>query len=732
MVSPVKYATTSDGMSIAYWTVGSGPTLIFMPEPVLKAAAPEFELPSPSQWYERLSRHRRIVRFDHRGSGMSSREVTDYSLAAFELDLATIVEATGGGPVDLWAQEDAGPIAISFAVHRQELVSHLILWDSFSRAADIPTSPALHTLEGFVATNWPMFMESNVRMVWRWDGGEADEYIAALKRSVPAESGRAFLDSAWNWDVTPELRSLAVPTLVLQRRDQPIFGLDLSTKLAARIPNAQMVVVEGDSQFPWVGDSEPCARAFEEFVGESSQTRPKGKATPAVSEVGYARSGDVNIAYRVAGEGPFDIVFVPGSGSHVELAWEVPVLRVWFESFASYARLIHFDKRGTGMSDAVSPATPLETRMDDVRAVMDAAGSEKAAVVGVSEGGPMSALFAATYPDRTWALVLYGSLARVLRAPDYPWGADEAEELDAISNITADVGNRGERLLTNARNACPNGDDEEIAALAKYFQNALTPGAAQALAQMNLGIDIRHVLPAIRVPTLVLHNAVDAWVPVGNGRYLAQQIPGAQYVEFHAEGHIPSASTSGPILDETERFLRRAWEAGAVDESADPDRVLATVLFTDIVGSSEHAATLGDRAWRETLQRHHELVRRQLLRHRGVEVDTAGDGFFASFDGPARAIRCACAITDSIRELGIEVRAGLHTGECELVEGKVAGIAVHTGARVASRAQPGEVLVSSTVRDLVAGSGIQFADRGVAELKGIPGDWRLYAVENAP
>lgn len=448
-----------------------------------------------------------------------------------------------------------------------------------------------------------------------------------------------------------------------------------------------------------------------------------------VSETRYARSGDVSIAYRVAGEGPFDIVFVPGAGSHVELGWDLPVpIRSWFERFARFARLIHFDKRGTGMSDAVSPATTLETRMDDVRAVMDAVGSERAAVVGSSEGGPMSALFAATYPGRVWALVLWGAMAKQTRTPDYPWGQDEAETLQAIANMPANLSTRPQRLEAGAREACPSGTEEEVQALATYFRNALTPSASAALARMNLAIDVRDVLPAIRIPTLVLHNAFDPWVEVGNGRYLAAHIPGATLVEVPEEGHIPSAAKVGPYIDEIERFLRRAWDAGAWEET-EPDRVLATVLFTDIVGSSEKATALGDREWRKMLEQHHELVRRQLVRFRGREVDTAGDGFFASFDGPARAIRCACAISESVRELGLDVRAGLHTGECEVVDGKVAGIAVHTGARVAAEAQPGEVLVSSTVKDLVAGSEIRFAERGVAALKGIPGEWRLFAVE---
>ena len=448
------------------------------------------------------------------------------------------------------------------------------------------------------------------------------------------------------------------------------------------------------------------------------------------AETRYAQSGEVNIAYQVTGQGPFDVVFVPGTASHLELSWQVPVLRSMFERLASFSRLLRFDKRGTGMSDPVSPATTLEARMDDVRAVMDAADSSRAAILGLSEGAPMAALFAATYPERTWALVLYGGYARELRASDYPWGATEAEfrrESAELRRKWADLSH----VENVARSGAPTSNDDEIRALAQYFRYGTSPGAAEALEQMNMLIDIRAVLPAIRVPTLVLHRSRDTWVEVERGRHLAEKIRGARYVELDADGHIPSVDDVGPVLDEIESFLRQAWEVGGQEE-AEPDRVLATVLFTDIVGSSERAAALGDRGWRELLEQHHELVRRQLLRFRGAEVDTAGDGFFASFDGPARAIRCACAIMESIRELGLEVRAGLHTGECELVDGKVAGIAVHTGARVASQARPGEVLVSSTVKDLVAGSGIEFEDRGAAELKGIPGEWRLFAVADRP
>lgn len=725
MAPPVQYATTSDGMDIAYWATGSGAsTLVYMPEPIITSGEAEFKLASPSRWYERLSRDRRVIRFDHRGTGLSTRDVPEFSLEALERDLVAVVEAAGGGPVDLWGQEDAGLLAMSFATHNADAVSRLVLSGTWSRTTDIPASPALQTLEKLMAEDWLMYLESIVHLVWRWHGDEANAYIAALQRTVPADSGRVFLESAWSWDVTALLPSLKCPALVLQRRDQPVFTLELAKKLAIGIANARLAVVDGDSQFPWVGDAEACVRAYEEFVGKPTRAEFRRAAPRGVSEVGYARSGEVNIAYSVTGDGPFDVVFVPGRTSHVEFVWDVPGIRAFFERVSSFSRLIYFDKRGTGLSDPVDAGMPLEVRMDDVRAVMDAAGSERAAVLGVSEGGPMSTLFAATYPERTWGLVLYGTYARELWAHDYPWGTPEADYRASLETMATGGRERFEEL---ARSGSPNATEDEIAALARYLRLGGSLGAQIALARMNMGIDVRDVLPAIRVPTLVLHCAHDPWVSVEQGRFVARQIPSSTYVELDCTTHIAASTDVDMLIRPIRSFLERAWATGS-DETAEPDRVLATVLFTDIAGSTEQAARLGDRAWREMLEQHHEVVRRQLLRFRGTEVDTAGDGFFASFDGPARAIRCARAITESVRDLGLDVRAGLHTGECELIDGKVAGIAVHTGARVASQAEAGEVLVSSTVKDLVAGSGIQFEDRGIAELKGIPGEWRLFAV----
>ena len=434
-------------------------------------------------------------------------------------------------------------------------------------------------------------------------------------------------------------------------------------------------------------------------------------------ETQYARSSDVWIAYQVVGDGSFDVVYHPGAISHVELMRTMATFQGRIaDRFASFCRLIVFDQRGMGMSDRVSGAPTLETRMDDVRAVMDAAGSARAAIVSMGVGVPMSVLFAATYPDRTSALVLLRGHARELWAPDYPWGWTEGRQEAFVEALQLLFFASREEAAHALRAYGFTYSDDEL----EYLRRAaVSPGTITALATMQREVDVRRVLPSVRVPTLIVHDAEAAGAfPIGGARFMAEQIPGARLVELPGADFIAEPNLER-TLDEAERFLHGVWDAGGWNEP-EPDRVLATVLFTDIASSSERAAALGDRAWRELLERHHELVRRQLLRFRGKEIDTAGDGFFASFDGPARAIHCACAIVQDVGALGIEVRAGLHTGECELVDGKVAGIAVHTGARVSANAAPGEVLVSSTVKDLVAGSGIVFEDRGSRELKGIP------------
>jgi pimeloyl-ACP methyl ester carboxylesterase len=448
-----------------------------------------------------------------------------------------------------------------------------------------------------------------------------------------------------------------------------------------------------------------------------------------VPDVQYAKSGDVNIAYQVTGEGPFDLVFVPGYVTHLELHWAIPSFAPFLERLSSFSRLIRFDKRGTGMSDRVSGAPTLETRMDDVRAVMDAVGSRRAAFYGLSEGAAMSLLFAATYPERMAALVVRSAFPRRMWAPDYPWGQTVEEYEREVERALRIFGPREQ--AREAVRSLGRFTDTEVESFLQMLRFGASPGALEALHRMNKEIDIRHVLPAVRVPTLILHGSEDAIVPLEVGRYIASQIPTARVVEIAGVGHLAFGNPGATLVaDELERFLTEVWEAGAWEEE-EPDRVLATVLFTDIVGSTEKATELGDRAWRELLERHHALIRRELVRFRGAELDVAGDGFFARFDGPARGVRCACAITESVRELGLEVRAGLHTGECEVMDSKVGGIAVHIGARVASEAQPGEVLVSSTVKDLVAGSGLRFRERGIAALKGVPDEWRLYAVEHA-
>jgi class 3 adenylate cyclase/pimeloyl-ACP methyl ester carboxylesterase len=441
-----------------------------------------------------------------------------------------------------------------------------------------------------------------------------------------------------------------------------------------------------------------------------------------VPETRYAQSGELSIAYQVFGDGPRDIVFVPGFISHCDLSWETPLLRGIAERLGSFARVISFDKRGTGLSDRTLGFGTAEDRMDDIRAVMDTAGSERAAIIGLSEGGPLAVLFAATYPGRASALVLWDTWARVLVAPGYPIGADPADSRVFIDAICDQWGSgRGLRVVVQHM---PN-DADTNALLARYERSAATPTGVREIQQRNVEIDVRSALPAVSAPTLVMHREHDPVIPKRFGQYLADHIAGARFVELPGDWHTNGGvGGEDDAMDVVEEFLTGTRQ----ERRPEPDRVLKTVLFTDIVDSTARAASEGDKRWHDLLDAHDAAIRRELDRYRGEEVKTTGDGFLAAFDGPGRAINCAQAIASGAGALGLQVRAGLHTGECELRGDDLAGIAVHIGARVAALADPGEVMVTSTVRDLVAGSGIEFTDRGVHELKGVPGRWDLLAV----
>jgi class 3 adenylate cyclase len=436
-----------------------------------------------------------------------------------------------------------------------------------------------------------------------------------------------------------------------------------------------------------------------------------------IPEVRYAKSGDVHIAYQQFGTGPVDLVIVPGWASHLEIAWEDPFFVRFFERLGSFARVVWFDKRGTGLSDRVGDLPILEVRMDDVRAVMDAVGFERAAIFGLSEGGSMSALFAATYPERTNALVLFGAFARRTRSEDYPWAPTREEREAWIRSLESGWGSDND-IDTLAPSRA--GDSGFRSWFLRYGRASVSPSAAVALARMNTEIDIRAILPTIRVPTLVLQRTGDRDVDPGNARYLASAISGAKLVELPGEDHLVSAGDVDSVVGELEEFLTGHRSHGPVD------RVLTTILFTDLVGSTEHASKIGDGPWSDLLLRHNEAVRRELARFGGKEIKTTGDGFLATFDGPARAVRCAGAIRDALHSLGLSVRSGIHTGECEVMAGDIGGVGVHLAARVMDFASSGQILVTNTVRDLTSGSGLVFVDRGEHTFKGIADPWHLY------
>jgi class 3 adenylate cyclase/predicted alpha/beta hydrolase len=446
-------------------------------------------------------------------------------------------------------------------------------------------------------------------------------------------------------------------------------------------------------------------------------------STLVMPKTRYAKASDgVHIAYQVIGDGPFDLVEVGGFVSHLEFAWEGVEYAHYLRRLAGFARVITFDKRGTGMSDPVPVhALPsLEQRMDDFRAVLDAVGSERAAIFGESDGGQMASLFAATYPERTRALVTYGAYARLRSAPDFPLGQSD-DFLEAFAIDMEDTWGEIAEGSVWAVNATRDPRFRDW--LGRWVRNCSSPGAAATLLRMSYEIDVREVLPAIRVPTLVLHRVDDPLIPVEHGRYFAAHIPGAKYVELPGQDRLIFAGDVDRLADEIEEFLTGQRPA------ASPDRILATVLYTDIVDSTRRASEVGDQRWRELLDRHDQLMRREFERFRGEEMTATGDGFLVAFDGPARAVHCALAAANSARGLGLELRVGVHTGECEQRGDNLSGIAVHTAARIATSAAPGEVLVSRTVTDLVAGSGLEFTDHGEHELKGVPGRWALFAAQ---
>jgi class 3 adenylate cyclase len=438
-------------------------------------------------------------------------------------------------------------------------------------------------------------------------------------------------------------------------------------------------------------------------------------------ETKYAQSGDVSIAYQVVGTGPLDLLIVPGFISHLEQTWEDPAYSRFLQRLASFSRLILFDKRGTGLSDRIAGIPTLEQRMDDVRAVMDVTGSERAALFGISEGGPMSILFSATHPERTSALILYGSIARGAWAPDYPWGTRFDDRWENWLEGWQKGWGGPHALELWAPSVAHDAQFRQW--WAKYLRLGASPSAVIGVFRMNAEIDVREILPALRVPTLVLHRSGDRPISVEQGRYLAEHIPGARFVELHGNDHLWWVGDSESIVNEIQEFLT------GERPDTEPDRVLATVLFTDIVDSTMRAAEMGDRRWRDLLDRHNAVMHTEINRFKGHVVKNTGDGFLTTFDGPARAIHCAFAVHEQMGRLGIGIRSGLHTGEVELMDGDVGGIAVHIAARVLEKASEHEVWTSRTVKDLVAGSRFKFSEQGTFSLKGIAGDWPLFAVK---
>lgn len=552
-----------------------------------------------------------------------------------------------------------------------------------------------------------------MRMVWPdsiVEEGNLSRNISTLRKMLGEGSeGSKYIEtvSKRGYRFVAEVRESSANTLIVRERVRTHLVIE-ETLEDEKLPAGK----RGTQRTPGIIDL-PAGADTAEIARESDRLPAR------LPETMYARSGDVNIAYQVVGNAPLDLVFVMGWVSHLEYFWREPSFARFLMRLASFSRLILFDKRGTGLSDRVpvKELPTLEQRMDDVRAVMDAVGSERAALCGVSEGGPMCSLFAATYPEKTLAVVMIGTYAKRIKDAEYPWAPTQEHRQEFFEEIRSHWG--GPVGLEERAPSMAN-DQQFRDWWATYLRMGASPGGALALTQMNAEIDVRSVLPSIRVPTLVIHRTDDQCLKVEEGRYVADRIPGAKFVELPGNDHLPFVGDQDAILDEVEEFLT------GVRHTPEPDTVLATVLFMRIVGSGEYAERFGESRWQELLTRLRAHIGKEIEWFRGRAIDMVGDHPLAIFDGPARAVRCASAINEYASRLGIEMRAGLHTGECDLVDGKVGGIAAEVGAQVAEKAASGEVLVSSTVKDLVAGSGLGFEDRGKHAFGGVPGEWHLF------
>jgi pimeloyl-ACP methyl ester carboxylesterase/DNA-binding winged helix-turn-helix (wHTH) protein len=599
-----------------------------------------------------------------------------------------------------------------FGVFRIDVTERVL----FSEKGAVPLTPKAFDLLLFLVENSGHMLEKEELMKQVWPDSFVEENnlaqnISTLRKVLGTEGG-SFIETVpkRGYRFVGEVRETGDEIADLVVREHTRSRIVIEEEIDDVLPpfeRSEIAVID-------VSDVSPGPVQELSTVVQYALERPP--------ETMYARSGDVNIAYQVIGDAPLDLVFVMGWVSHLEYFWREPSFARFLLRLASFARLILFDKRGTGLSDRVpiNELPTLEQRMDDVRAVMDAVGSERAALCGVSEGGPMCSLFAATYPEKTLALVMIGTYAKRIRDADYPWAPTPEHRQQFFDEMREQWGGP---VGLEERAPSVAGDPQFRQWWATYLRMGASPGAALALTQMNAEIDVRQVLPSIRVPTLVIHRTDDQCLKVEEGRYVAERIPGARYVELPGRDHLPFVGDQDSILDEVEEFLT------GVRHTMEPDRVLATVLFTQIVHSQEHAERLGRERWEALLDRLRGHVRKEIEWFRGREIDMIGDRPLAIFDGPARAIRCATAISEYASRLGVSMRAGLHTGECDMVDGKVGGIAAEIGAQVANKAAPDEVLVSSTVKDLVAGSGIRFEDRSVHQLGDVPGEWRLFAVD---